>query len=85
MRVTCHRGASRYAPENTLPAFEKAYRLHADFVEFDVRPSSQGTYFLLHDGRLDRTTNGRGPIREASDEAIGAVKIAKDLGGKGDQ
>lgn len=77
VRVTCHRGASRYAPENTLPAFEKAYRLHADFVEFDVRPSSQGTYYLLHDGRLDRTTNGRGPIREASDEAIGAL----DAGG----
>jgi len=69
-RVTCHRGASRYAPENTLPAFEKAYRLRADLVEFDVRPARDGVYFLLHDGQLDRTTNGRGPIRELSSAAI---------------
>ncbi len=64
VRLTCHRGASRYAPENTLPAFDKAYRLHADFVEFDVRPSQDGSFYLLHDGQLDRTTNGHGPIRD---------------------
>jgi glycerophosphoryl diester phosphodiesterase len=80
VRMTCHRGASRYAPENTLPAFDKAYRLHADFVEFDVRPSRHGTYYLLHDGRLDRTTTGRGPIREASDEAIAALDAGSWFG-----
>jgi len=69
-RFACHRGASRYAPENTLPAFEKAYRLHADYVEFDVRPSLEGHFYLLHDGTLNRTTNGRGPIREASDATV---------------
>lgn len=58
-----HRGASRYAPENTLPAFEKALRLRADYVEFDVRPSSDGKYFLLHDAKLDRTTTGKGFIK----------------------
>lgn len=72
-RLTCHRGASRYAPENTLAAFEKAHRLHADFVEFDVRPSSDGTYFLLHDATLDRTTNGKGPIRQSPAAAIAAL------------
>ena len=70
VRLTCHRGASRYAPENTLAAFEKAYRLHADFVEFDVRPSSDGKFFLLHDGQLNRTTTGRGPINAASNDTI---------------
>ncbi len=69
-RFACHRGASRYAPENTLPAFAKAHRLGADFVEFDVRPSCEGHYYLLHDSRLDRTTTGKGSIREASDETI---------------
>ena len=61
VRLACHRGASRYAPENTLPAFDKAYRLHADFVEFDVRPSRDGKFFLLHDGQLDRTTDRHRP------------------------
>jgi hypothetical protein len=70
VRFALHRGASRYAPENTLLAYEKAYRLHADFVEFDVRTSQDGQFFLLHDGRFDRTTNGKGPIREATTDAI---------------
>lgn len=70
VRFALHRGASRYAPENTLPAYEKAYRLHADFVEFDVRTSRDGQFFLLHDAQLDRTTNGKGPIREATAETI---------------
>lgn len=70
VRFTCHRGASRYAPENTLAAFEKAYRLGADFVEFDVRPSRDGEYFLLHDSKLDRTTDGKGQIRDATSQQI---------------
>src|SRR5262249_6795690 len=73
VRITCHRGASRYAPENTLLAFDKAARLHADFVEFDVRPSSEGTFYLLHDGKLDRTTNGHGPINQASNQTIAGL------------
>jgi glycerophosphoryl diester phosphodiesterase len=70
VQFALHRGASRYAPENTLPAYDKAYKLHADFVEFDVRPSRDGKYYLLHDGQLTRTTNGQGPIREASSEQV---------------
>lgn len=77
VRFACHRGASRYAPENTFPAFEAAYRLHADFVEFDVRPSSDGRFFLLHDAQLNRTTNGKGPIRQADSGTIEAL----DAGG----
>lgn len=64
VKVAHHRGSSRYAPENTLPAYEKAIRLGADLVEFDLRTTRDGRLFLLHDGRLDRTTNARGPIRE---------------------
>jgi glycerophosphoryl diester phosphodiesterase len=64
VRISHHRGANRYAPENTLPAFEKSIRLGADFVEFDVRATGDGQFFLLHDGDLRRTTNSHGPIRE---------------------
>ncbi len=70
VKVSLHRGALKYAPENTLPAFEKAIELGADFVEFDIRPSSDGVYYLLHDGKLDRTTDGKGPINQLSSKEI---------------
>jgi glycerophosphoryl diester phosphodiesterase len=68
--VSFHRGANRYAPENTLPAFAKAGRLGADYVEFDVHTSRDGQCFLLHDSRLDRTTNGKGPLAEQTAEEL---------------
>ncbi len=80
VKFACHRGASRYAPENTLAAFEKAYRLHADYVEFDVRPSRDGEYFLLHDGKLDRTTTGKGPIREATSATVAGLDAGSWFG-----
>ena len=64
VRFSLHRGASRYAPENTLPAFKKAIRLGADFVEFDVRTTSDGKFYLLHDSTLDGKTDGHGRIAE---------------------
>ncbi|MBX7165092.1 MAG: glycerophosphodiester phosphodiesterase family protein [Pirellulales bacterium] len=70
VQMTCHRGASRYAPENTLPALEEAAALGADYVEIDVHTSADGRLFLMHDGRCDRTTNGHGAIRELTGEAI---------------
>jgi glycerophosphoryl diester phosphodiesterase len=76
-RLACHRGASRYAPENTLAAFRKAARLHADLVEFDVRPSRDGVFFLLHDAKLDRTTEGRGPIRDLPSGDVAALDAGR--------
>ena len=64
VKIAHHRGASRYAPENTLPALEKAIRLGADFVEFDLQTTKDGGFVLLHDRTLDRTTDGRGQARE---------------------
>lgn len=68
--MSLHRGANRYAPENTFPAFDKAIALGTDYVEFDVRTTPDGKFFLLHDGALDRTTNGKGLIRSAPAEAV---------------
>ncbi|MBX9791158.1 MAG: glycerophosphodiester phosphodiesterase family protein [Pirellulales bacterium] len=62
VKIAFHRGAKRYAPENTLAALEKAIALGADFVEFDVRLTSDKQAVLLHDATLDRTTNGLGPV-----------------------
>jgi glycerophosphoryl diester phosphodiesterase len=59
-----HRGASAYAPENTVAAFDEAIRLGARAVEFDLRLSSDGFPIIIHDDTLDRTTNGNGPVHE---------------------
>ena len=59
-----HRGASGEAPENTLAAFELAWRQGADGVEFDVQLSSDGVPVVIHDARLERTTSGGGWVCE---------------------
>ncbi|MBV9771835.1 MAG: glycerophosphodiester phosphodiesterase [Bryobacterales bacterium] len=48
-RIVAHRGASREAPENTLPAFERAIEVGADMIEFDVRRAFDGTLMISHD------------------------------------
>ncbi|HEY5314647.1 MAG TPA: glycerophosphodiester phosphodiesterase [Pirellulales bacterium] len=55
--VIAHRGDSRNAPENTLPAFESAAALGADFVELDYLASADGVSVVFHDEFLDRTTD----------------------------
>lgn len=64
LAVSGHRGASGYAPENTMPAFEKALAIGADVIEFDVHLSRDGRVVVIHDDMLDRTTNGQGPVRQ---------------------
>lgn len=54
--VIAHRGASGYAPENTLPAFELAIAQGADAFELDVRLTADGVPVVIHDSTLDRTT-----------------------------
>ena len=61
--VIAHRGASAQEKENTLPAFERAIELGADFVEFDVQTSADGALVVFHDLDLDRLTPLRGPLR----------------------
>jgi len=57
-----HRGEHLRHPENTLPAFEEAIRLGADFIEVDVQTSADGELVLSHDATVDRCTNGHGRI-----------------------
>ncbi|MFH1639045.1 MAG: glycerophosphodiester phosphodiesterase family protein [Chloroflexota bacterium] len=55
-----HRGASAYAPENTLAAFCKAIELDASGIETDLQKSSDGVVFLYHDDKLDGKTDRKG-------------------------
>ena len=59
-----HRGASAYAPGNTLAAFRLALEMGADGFELDVMLSADGHLVVIHDDTVDRTTDGRGPVRQ---------------------
>lgn len=58
--LIAHRGASAFAPENTLPAMRLAKEKGAMRIEFDVVLSQDGIPLIFHDERLERTTNGEG-------------------------
>lgn len=64
--VIAHRGASRIAPENTIAAFRAAVEQGADALEFDVQLTSDRQPVVIHDARLERTTNGSGSVRNCS-------------------
>lgn len=61
-----HRGASRLAPQNTLAAFEKALEAGADGVEFDVQLCADGVPVVIHDAKVDATTDGTGRVAAMS-------------------
>ena len=63
MWVIAHRGASWDETENTLPAFERAITVGADFIEFDVQSASDGALVVFHDLDLNRLTPLTGPLR----------------------
>jgi len=68
--VIGHRGAAAYAPENTLAGLRQAKALGCRWVEFDVRLTADGQPVLLHDYRLERTTDGRGRVSALSLAAV---------------
>ncbi|MCX7796169.1 MAG: glycerophosphodiester phosphodiesterase family protein [bacterium] len=70
INVIAHRGASAYAPENTFPAFELAYKMESDAIETDVRCTRDNILVLIHDETVDRTTNGTGKVSELTIEEI---------------
>lgn len=66
MIVIAHRGANRFAPQNTLHAFKKAVELNSDGVETDVHVTKDGHLVLCHNGTVDKTSNGKGKISDMS-------------------
>ena len=74
-KIFGHRGASAYAPENTLPAFELAERLGADGIELDVQMTRDGECVVIHDERIERTGTGEGYIRDYTLEELRAFSF----------
>lgn len=62
MDNVAHRGATGYAPENTIAAFDLAVEMKADYIEIDVQRSKDGKLVLIHDTTVDRTTDGTGKV-----------------------
>lgn len=63
VQIWAHRGASGYAPENTLEAFQLAVEQNADGVELDVHLSKEGILVVAHDENISRVSNGKGYIK----------------------
>ena len=66
MLIIAHRGASGYAPENTLAAFRKAVAMGATFIETDLQLSRDTRFVAIHDETLSRTTSGQGAVHDFS-------------------
>ncbi|GAA4064555.1 glycerophosphodiester phosphodiesterase [Flavobacterium cheonanense] len=59
-----HRGAKGYIVENTLASFQKAIELGVNGIELDVHLSSDGKIMVIHDETIDRTTSGKGFVKD---------------------
>lgn len=76
--IIAHRGASAYAPENTLAAFEKAIEMGAAIIETDIHQTKDSAVVIMHDLSVDRTTNGKGLIKELTLDEFKHLKIKQN-------
>ncbi len=64
IKIWAHRGASGYAPENTLEAFSMAVDMGVDGIELDVQMTKDGYLVVVHDERIDRVSDGNGCVKD---------------------
>ena len=80
-KIWAHRGASgwdkQYAPENTMPAFERAVQMGADGIETDVQLTRDGVLVLAHDEVIDRVSDGSGWIKDYTLEELRGFSFSK--------
>lgn len=62
--ILAHRGASQWAPENTMAAFRLAAEMGADGIELDVQLCKDGEAVVIHNFRVDETTDGSGRVKD---------------------
>lgn len=80
--LMAHRGSSNELPENTLPAFQRALEQGADVLECDVRFTRDNEIILMHDGMLDRTTNGSGVVAQMTLSEIKKFRVVRSFENK---
>lgn len=74
-RLSAHRGCTPSVPENTLEGIQKVNELGFGALEIDPRRSADGTFFLMHDDSVSRTTDGSGHISSMTDAQIKSLHI----------
>lgn len=79
--VAAHRADWRAAPENSLAAIRSAIEKRIDMVEIDVRRTADGALVLMHDGTVDRTTDGQGAVADLTLDDLLALRLKQGLGG----
>lgn len=80
-KIWAHRGASgwdvQYAPENTIPAFERTIQMGADGIETDVQLTKDGVLVLAHDETIDRVSDGSGWIKDYTLKELRGFSFSK--------
>lgn len=72
-----HRGCMALEPENTMRGFERAIKMGVDYVEFDVHLSSDNHLVVIHDKEIDRTTNGKGLVKDLTKDELKKLDAGK--------
>jgi len=75
-----HRGEHLKHPENTMPAYRAALAAGADYIETDVRTTSDGKFVIMHDGTVDRCTNGHGDVASMTFDEIRKLDAGAKFG-----
>ena len=81
-KVMAHRGASAYAPENSLESFSKAIQMGADGIELDIYETADGRLVIHHDNNIKRMTGIDAKISETSFDVLRTYNFAGEYGGK---
>jgi glycerophosphoryl diester phosphodiesterase len=79
VQIIGHRGAPALVPENTIESFKSAIESCADYIECDVHLSRDGEIIVMHDEQVDRTTNGKGVVRDFTLEELKTLTIPGGL------
>ena len=78
--VVAHRGDWRNAPENSLQAFKNCIGMGVDMIEIDLKKTKDNQLIIMHDGTIDRTTDGKGKPSDYTLEEIRKFHLKNGLG-----
>ena len=78
--VVAHRGDWRYAPENSIAAIEHSIAVGVDVVELDLQLTKDSALILMHDSSLDRTTTGKGKVKDWTLDSIRTLRLKNGAG-----